>query len=138
MSGAANCSKVSERISTCTRLTQLVEELPRAGQWSDAGDHVGDVGQPEPVLGEQFEAAAHQDVVVGLVAGGAAQRIDARALGHRDPDLGHEHAFEVEGHDLLAHVGVVGAVVIERQCYGRLAVAANPAEIAASRPDRHR
>ena len=42
---------------------------------------------------------AHQLVVVGLVARGAAQLGDAGALGDVDPDLGDEHAFEVETRD---------------------------------------
>ena len=37
------------------------------------------------------------DVVVGLVAGGAAQFVDPGPFGDGDPDLGHEHALEVEG-----------------------------------------
>ena len=53
----------------------------------------------EPVLVEDLQAAAHQDVVIGLVAGRAAQRVDARALGDVDPDLGHEHALEIQTRD---------------------------------------
>ena len=47
---------------------------------------IRDIVEAVPV--EQLEPAAHQDVVVGLVAGRAAQLGDAGALGDGDPDLG--------------------------------------------------
>ena len=53
----------------------------------------------EPVALEQVEAVAHQDVVVGLVAGRAAQLLDAGALGDGDPDLGEQDALDVQGHE---------------------------------------
>src|SRR5690606_9292372 len=45
----------------------------------------------------------HQLVVIRFVAGGTAQRRDARALGHGDPDLRREHAFHVERDEGLFH-----------------------------------
>ena len=82
-------------------LAQRVEELDGAGQGSEAGDDVGDLRHAEPVRVEQVEPVPHQDVVVGLVAGRAAQLLDPGPLGHGDPDLRDEDAFEVEGHDRL-------------------------------------
>ncbi len=81
-------------------LAQPVEEVGGAVQGAHAGDHLLDVAQSEAVLGQDCEAALHQDVVVGLVAGGAAQRVDAGALGDVDPDLGDEDPLEVEAGDL--------------------------------------
>src|SRR5690606_10173904 len=53
------------------------------------------------VLVEQSQPTLHQHVVVGLVTGGAAERVDTRALGEGDPDLGDQHALQVEGHHVL-------------------------------------
>ena len=57
-------------------------------------------GRPRPWRVEDREALLHQHVVVGLVARGAAQLRDAGALGDVDPDLGDQHALEVETGDL--------------------------------------
>jgi hypothetical protein len=90
-------------------LAQPVEEVLRALHRTEAGDHVGDQAHRQPVLVEDREAVLHQHVVVGLVASGAAQLGDARALGDGDPDLGHQHPLEIEGDDgLLRGVGGVG------------------------------
>ena len=48
------------------------------------------------------QAAAHQLVVVGLVAGGDAQLCDPGPLGHADPDLRNQDAFEVEAEHVHA------------------------------------
>jgi cyclohexadienyl dehydratase len=48
---------------------------------------------------QDLDAAAHQLVVVGLVARRAAQRRDAGALGDVDPDLRNEDPFEIEAGD---------------------------------------
>jgi hypothetical protein len=48
------------------------------------------------LLLEQSDAKAHQLVVVRLVACRARELGHADPFGKLDPDLGHEHAFEVE------------------------------------------
>ena len=90
------------------------------GQRLEAADHVLDARQREAVLVEQVEPVAHEDVVVGLVAGGAAQRVDAGALGDGDPDLRDEDALEVEGDDRLLRVRSVGGGELHlRRCRWR-------------------
>ncbi|MBM4247344.1 MAG: transporter substrate-binding domain-containing protein, partial [Deltaproteobacteria bacterium] len=51
------------------------------------------------MLVEDLDPAAHELVVVGLVARRAAQRPDAGLLRDVDPDLGNEDPFEVEARD---------------------------------------
>jgi ATP-dependent 26S proteasome regulatory subunit len=91
---------------TWKRARSPVEEVARAGHRPHAADHGLDVGELQPVLAQQADAVAHQLVVVGLVARGAAELGDAGALGERDPDLGDEHAFEVEADDLHESKGL--------------------------------
>ena len=90
-------------------VTQLVEEGASTIEWYEPGDDVLDQRHRESVFGEQVEAIPHEHVVVRLVTGGAPQPFDPRALRNRDPDLGDEHAFDIERHDRLA--GVVHAPV---------------------------
>ena len=75
-------------------------ERRRALQRSHAGDHGLDVGEAEAAFREHLQPEAHQHVVVGLVAGRAPQRFDPGALGDVDPDLGDQHALEIEAGDL--------------------------------------
>ncbi len=92
--------------------TELVEEVAGARHRLERRDDLLDLGEPETVLGEQVEPVAHQDVVVGLVAGRAEESVDAGGLGHRHPHLGDQHTFEVEGDDRLRRFDVGGHVVI--------------------------
>ena len=85
-----------------------VEERLGPGKRLEAGDDVLDRRERQPVLLEQVEPVAHEHVVVGLVAGGAAQRLDAGALGDSDPDLGHQHPLQIEGDDGLDRLGGSG------------------------------
>jgi hypothetical protein len=87
---------------------QPVEERGGAVERRHRLDHRLDVAEPEPVLVEDREPAPHQDVVVRLVAGGAPERGDPRALGHVDPDLRDEDALEVEAGDQGDHWGAAG------------------------------
>ena len=80
-------------------VAQRVEEFARALHRPHAGDDLLDVGQAELLLRQDVQAVLHQGVVVGLVAGGAAQLGDAGTLGEFDPDFGDEHTFEVETDD---------------------------------------
>jgi hypothetical protein len=99
-SGPANCSKVSDRITTWVRSRSSSRNSTAPG--SGASPAITSV-----ILASRARAprgargAAHQHVVVGLVARRPAQLVDARALGDGDPDLGDEHALEVEGDDRL-------------------------------------
>ena len=52
---------------------------------------------------ENLEAAAHQFVVVRLVARGVAQVGEAGPFGDGDPDFGRQDAFHVERDDALLH-----------------------------------
>ena len=101
INGLANCSKVSDRISTCVRSRNSSRNWRAPGKRFEPGDHVGDQRHRQVVLGEQLESTAHQCVVVGLVTGGATQLGYARALGDCDPDLRNQHTLEVERHDRL-------------------------------------
>ena len=56
----------------------------------------------QPVLAQQAQPIAHQPVVVGLVARGARELADARALGEGDPELGDQDTFQIEADDLHA------------------------------------
>ena len=85
---------------------ERVEEVLRAGERVDAGDHLPDAAQAEAVLAQDAEPEAHELAVVGLVAGGAAQFGEADRVGERDPDFGDEDALDVEADDV--HVGSVG------------------------------
>jgi hypothetical protein len=80
---------------------QLGQERCGAGQGRQGGDHLLDPSQRETVAIQDVEPVAHECVVVGLVAGGAAQLVDAGPLGHRHPDLGNQHPFQVQGDDRL-------------------------------------
>ena len=87
-------------------LTEGVEEDLGAGQRRQLADDVLDQGHREAVLGHQIQPVLHEHVVVGLLAGGPAQGVDARPLSHGDPDLGDEHALEVQADDGLGALGV--------------------------------
>ena len=81
---------------------QRVQEDLGAGQRRQAGDHGLDVCQLQALLAQQRQAEAHQLVVVGLVARGAAEGGDAGAFGEGDPDLGDEDPFQVQADDVHA------------------------------------
>src|SRR5437867_998251 len=81
--------------------SKLVEKLLAAGQRAQRGNHGLNVGELQPVPIEQRQAATHKLVVVRLVAGRAAQFGNARLFGDGNPDLRHDHAFEVERDDGL-------------------------------------
>jgi 16S rRNA (cytidine1402-2'-O)-methyltransferase len=58
------------------------------------------------MLVEYFDAAAHEFVVIGFVAGGAAQFGDFGFLGHRDPNFGDQDALQIKHNDRLFHGGI--------------------------------
>ena len=57
------------------------------------------------MLVEDLNARFHEHVIVGLVASSALQLWDTGAFGNSNPDLGHQHAFEVERDDSLVWFG---------------------------------
>ena len=73
ISGPANSANVSDSSTTGVPGAQVVEERHRPRQRRQLADRRLDRAEPEPVAVEQVEPAAHQHVVVGLVAGRAAQ-----------------------------------------------------------------
>jgi hypothetical protein len=75
------------------------EEVARPLERAHAPDHGLDVAQVQAMGVEDGDAVAHQLVVVRLVAGGDAQRLDAGGLGDVDPDLRDEDAFQIEADD---------------------------------------
>ena len=56
------------------------------------------------MLREEIQPVPHEHVVVGLVAGGSPEPLDAGSLGDGDPDLGNEHTLDVECHDHLVWI----------------------------------
>ena len=96
MSGRANSANVSDRRITCVRARSESRNstAPSSGDSPAMTSAIALI--VKPVLGQQIQPVAHQHVVVGLVARRAAQRLDARALGDGDPDLGQQHALDVE------------------------------------------
>ncbi len=87
---------------------QVVEEVLGSLHRDKTADHIGDQAHRQAVVVEEGQAPLHQHVVVRLVARCAAQLGDTGAFGHRDPDLRHQHPFEVEGDDgLLGNCGLV-------------------------------
>lgn len=87
---------------------ELAQEIEGAVQRFQGGNRVLDVGEFEAVLIEDFEAAEHEFVVVGLVAGGAAEFGEMGFFGDGNPDFRHEHAFQVQDDNGLFH----GAIVV--------------------------
>ena len=86
---------------------QLIEKGLRPLQRSQRADDLLDVRQLEAVCVQDFEAALHEHIVVGLLPRGAAQFGDASFFGKGDPDFRDENAFKIEGDDgLLLHAGV--------------------------------
>ena len=124
------------------------EKLARALERAHAADHGLDVAQTQAVLVEDRDAVAHQLVVVRLVARGDAQRLDAGGLGDVDPDLGDEHAFQIEAddHGRLASGSAEATQASVRDPHGASPAAAavqnvarpKPRDTAAARGDRHR
>jgi hypothetical protein len=77
-------------------LAQLAEELECTREGLEGGDNLLDIGEAEVVLVEDGESPAHEAVVIGLIAGGAAQFGNAGFFGDGDPDFRGEHSFHVE------------------------------------------
>ena len=88
---------------------EVVDEFFCAFEGRQGADDGLDFAEGDVVPVEDFEAVMHEFVVVGFVAGGAAEFGDARALGDCDPDFRREDAFHVEGDDCLVHVGFLTA-----------------------------
>lgn len=80
-------------------LPKSIQELARSSERGHASDRVLDLPETESFVGENVQAEAHQPVVVRLVACGAAQRVDARAIRDVDPYFGYENTLEVEADD---------------------------------------
>ena len=97
ISGRANSANVSESRTTCVRARSSSRNSHGARGAARARRSSSVITRHrQPVAVEQLEPAAHQHVVVRLVAGRAAQLVDAGALGDGDPDLRQQHALDVE------------------------------------------
>ena len=84
---------------TCTSERKIIQEFLGARQRPERRNDLLDVGELEAVLVEDLQPAAHELVIVRFVAGRAAQFLDARLLGHRNPNLGSQHSLHVQGYD---------------------------------------
>jgi len=84
---------------------QLAEEIQRAGQGAQGGDDFLNVRQLQSALVEDFDAAAHEFVVIGFVACGAAQIGDVGFFGDGNPDFGDEDALQIQDDNCLFHAG---------------------------------
>ena len=76
------------------------QKVRSARQGAQLVDHGPDGAQRNVVFRQHAKPHRHQVVVDGDVPGGFAQRVDAGAARHGLPDLGHEHAFEVEAENV--------------------------------------
>lgn len=79
--------------------TQPVDELHCAIERLQGSDHVLNVLQLQAVLIENAQALLHQHVVIGDVAGGRLERLDAGFFRKGDPDFRDQYAFQVETRD---------------------------------------
>jgi len=82
---------------------ERIEELPGPGERVQCADDLLDIGELQAVLLQELEPAAHELVVVRLIAGGPAQRGDARLFRNGNPNLGSQHSLHVQGYDALFH-----------------------------------
>ena len=99
-----------ERIGQDNRLTSFAEpgdKVDGAFQWTHLVDDTLDIVKGELVLIQDSQAPCHQGIVIRHLAGGDFQFLDAGLQCNVDPDLRHQHAFEVQADDdgfLHAHV----------------------------------
>ncbi len=77
--------------------TQFVQEFPGAGERLERADDVLDVGKLEMMPVEDFQASAHELVIIRFVAGGAAQFGDFGLFGDGNPNFRRQDAFHVQG-----------------------------------------
>ena len=80
--------------------SELIQKLLRARQGVDGGDHVLDLLEAEAVFLQNAETPAHELVVIGFIACGAAKLGDAACLRKGDPDLGDQYALQIKACDI--------------------------------------
>ena len=95
---------------------QRVQKVLRAGQRVNFRDDVLHVFELQPVLFQNAEPPAHEFIVIGLIARGAAQLGDAAFLRKSDPDLGHEHALQIKTDKIHTFASYKGFVVSLQVC----------------------
>ena len=79
---------------------ELVKKLARAGHNVNTLDDLLYLGQTETVLAQDVKAVFHQLIVIGLVAGGAAQLGNAACIGKGDPYLGDKYPLHVKAYNV--------------------------------------
>ena len=82
-------------------VAEFVHKVAGTVEKSEVCDHVLDVRKLDAFAFENLDAALHKHVVVGNVAGGEAQVLDAGLFGDGDPDFRGEDTFKVQGNDTL-------------------------------------
>lgn len=81
-------------------LAQPIHEFPCARQRNHVFDHRLDIGEAKVATIEDLDATPHQFFVVRLITRRLRQLGNPGSPCKFDPDLGHEHAFEIEANDL--------------------------------------
>ena len=82
-------------------VAEFVHKVAGTVEKSEVCDHVLDVRKLDAFAFENLDAALHEHVVVGNVAGGEAQVLDAGLFGDGNPDFRGEDTFKVQGNDTL-------------------------------------
>ncbi len=82
-------------------VAEFVHKVAGAVEKSEVCNHVLDVRKLDVFAFENLDAALHEHVVVGNVAGGEAQVLDAGLFGDGDPNFRGEDSFKVQGNDTL-------------------------------------
>ena len=82
---------VAERVH---KVTGTIEE-------SEVCDNVLDVRELDVFAFENLDAALHEHIVVGNVASGEAEVLDARLFGYGNPDFWCKNAFQVKSDNTL-------------------------------------
>ena len=82
-------------------VAELVHKVAGAVEESEVCDHVLNIRKLDAFAFENLDAALHEHVVVGNVARGQAQVLDAGLFGDGDPNFRGEDTFKVQGNDTL-------------------------------------
>lgn len=93
-------------------LAQPIDELHRAVQRFQRGDHFLNVRQLQAVLIEDAQALLHQYVVIGNVPGGGLEGVDPGFFGEGDPDFRYQYPFKIQAsnfHRTLPFVVIIGS-----------------------------
>jgi len=82
-------------------VAEFVHEVACAVQKSEVRDYVLDVRKLDVFTFENLDAALHEHVVIGNVASGEAEVLDARLFRNGNPDFWRKNAFQVKSDNTL-------------------------------------